>query len=149
MKCTSKTQDGQPCRTHARAGSEFCIFHDTSYASQRRAAQSRGGSKSSQLKVMPTPPFEIDLDDPRRIPKLMTFLANGVIREGMDAKIAYAVCYLADCAMRAHKAGELTERVEQLEFLQRVEDGEHATRISSLTGSSTQFEDDEEGPTGL
>jgi hypothetical protein len=143
MKCSSNTQDGQPCRTHARAGSEFCIFHDPEYALQRRAAQSTGGSKSSQLKVMPTPPFDIDLDDPRRIPKLLTFLANGVVRGDLDAKVAYAVGYLADCAMRAHKAGELTERVEQMERLQRVE---QATPISSPS-SSPQFEEEEDRPT--
>jgi hypothetical protein len=144
MKCVSNTQDGQPCRTHARSGSEFCIFHDPEYALQRRAAQSMGGSKRSQLKVMPIPPFDIDLDDPRRIPKLLTFLANGVVRGELDAKVAYTVGYLIDCALRAHKAGELTERVEQIERLQRVE---HAIPIRSLTGSSTQFEDDD-GPTG-
>jgi hypothetical protein len=149
MKCISNTQDGQACRSHARTGSEFCCFHDPASALERRAAQSKGGSKPSQLKVMLPPPFDFDLGDPRGIPKLLTFLANGVLRGELDTKVAYAVGYLADCAMRANNAGKLTEQVEQIERLQKVE---QATPISSPTGSSTQFEYEdaptvEDGPT--
>ncbi len=147
MKCISYTKDGKACRSHARAGSEFCCFHDPATALEQQAAQSKGGSKRSKqshLKVMPPPPFDFDLDDPRRIPKLLTFLANSVLRGELDTKVAYAVGYLADCAMRAHKAGEFTERLEQVERLQQVE---HAAPSSSPSGSSTQFEDHEDGST--
>jgi len=147
MKCISYTQDGQVCRSHARAGSEFCFYHDPAYALQRREAQSKGGSKRSHLKVMKVmlPPHpDFDLDDPRGIPKLLTFMANCVLRGELETKVAYTVGYLADCAMRAHKAGELTEQVEQIERLQQVE---HAIPVSSRKDSLIQFEDYEDGPT--
>jgi hypothetical protein len=144
MKCTGKTQDGQACRSHVRAGSKFCYFHDPASGEQRYAAQSKGGSKRSDLRVMPPPPFDFDLSDPRGIPKLLNFLVNSLLRGELDTKVANSIGYLADCAMRAHNAGELTEQVQQM---QRVQQVELATPVSSPTGSRTQFEDDEDEPT--
>jgi hypothetical protein len=145
MKCIGSTKIGKACRNHTLAGSELCYFHDPRSREQRRAAQSKGGSKRSHLKVMPPPSFDFDLGDARGIPRLLTFLANGVVRGELDTKVAYAVGYLADCAMRAHKTGELTERVEKMERLQQVE---NAIPISLSTGSSTQFEEDEDDKDG-
>ena len=143
MKCTGKTKDDQPCRNHAGGGSKLCFFHNPAVAKQRRKAQAKGGSNRSHLEVMPTPPFDLDLEDPRKIPKLLTFLANGLVRGQFDTKLVYAVGFLADCAMRAHKAGELTERVAEMERLLRVE---QATPYSAPSDSTIQFEDEGEEP---
>jgi hypothetical protein len=144
MNCIGKTKNGQLCQGHPRSGSEYCFFHDPASVKNRREAQRKGGSNRSRLAVMPPLPFDIDLDDPHKIPKQLTYIANGIVRGQIDPKVAYAFGYLADCAMRAHKAGELTDRIAEIERLQRVE---HVAPVRPPVGPMTQFEDEGE-PTG-
>ena len=70
---------------------------------------------------MPAPPFDIDLEDPRKIAKLLTHIANGVVRGQIETKVAYAIVKLADCAMRAHNASSIEGRIAEVERLQKIE----------------------------
>jgi hypothetical protein len=144
MKCKGKAQNGQPCRSFVRTGSDFCYFHDPASVKQRRDSQSKGGSNRSRLEVLPAPPCDVDLEDPRKIAKLLTHIANGLLRGEIDTKVAYAFGYLADCAIRAHNAGALVERVAEIERLQRIE---HVAPVHMPAEASVQFEEDDENGT--
>lgn len=41
--CKATTKTGQPCRSWALNGSEFCFAHDPAIAADRQAARKRGG----------------------------------------------------------------------------------------------------------
>ena len=139
-RCSAEKKGGTPCRAESRAGSKFCFFHDPASVKNRREAQSRGGSNGSRLEVMPPPPFDIDLEDPRKIPKLLTYIANGILRGEIETNVAYTFVSLVNCAIRAHNVVALDGRIKEIERLQDIEFpdpvGAHRARV-------TRFEDDE------
>jgi len=106
MMCTGKTQADQPCRSHAREGSKFCYFHDPASADQRREAQSKGGSGRSRLEAVPVPPCDFDLKDPDQIADMLNVVANRLTSGQMEAKVAYAVGYIASLALRVNDIRE-------------------------------------------
>jgi hypothetical protein len=71
--------------------------------------------------VISSPHCDFDLSQPSEIAKLLTYAANRVVRGELDAKAAYALGYLSDCAIRARSAGVLSDRIDHLERLQRAE----------------------------
>jgi len=111
MKCLGKTKDDQPCRSHALGGSDFCYFHDPAAAKPRRQAQSRGGSNRSRLEAIPAPASDFELKDPGKIAELLNYVANRLVRGQMEPKVAYAVGYIAQLALRVNDARELAAQI--------------------------------------
>ena len=112
---------GEPCKARPLTESDYCFFHDPASQHDRQEAQRKGGSKSSRLHVLSSPPSDFDLSNPHEIAKLLTYTANRVLRGELDPKTAYALGYLGDCALRARNAGAIAERLDRLEELQRAE----------------------------
>jgi hypothetical protein len=71
--------------------------------------------------MIPTGGFEVDLSSPSGIAKALTSAANHLLQGHLDTKIANAVGYLCDCALRAHAAGSVAIRLAALERLQEAE----------------------------
>lgn len=139
--CKALTSGGQPCQSQARLNMELCFFHDPESQQQRRTAQQKGGSKGLRLLPMANPPGDFDLSDPQQISKLLSHVSNRVVRGELDPKCAYALGYLADCALRAHNAVAVTERIERLERLQEAE------RDLPVDPRLDFFEDEDSGAT--
>lgn len=135
--CKVTKIDGQRCKARAQTGSAFCFFHDPDSRERRLAAQSQGGSKPAPFQVTSNPP-DFDLEDPSDIAKLVSYAVNRLLRGELDAKAAHTVGYLADCALRVHSAGALSNRVERLERLQNAEQSRPPT---DQFGNEFQFED--------
>jgi hypothetical protein len=111
MKCLGKTKDDQPCLSHALGGSDYCYFHDPAAAKERRQAQSKGGSNRLRLEAIPAPASDFDVKDPGKIADLLNYVANQLVRGQMEPKVAYAVGYIAQLALRVNGARELAEQV--------------------------------------
>jgi hypothetical protein len=111
MNCAAKTQDDQPCQSPVLAGSEFCYFHDPASGKQRREAQSKGGRNRLRLEAIPAPPCEVDLTDPGKITDMLNLVANRLVNGQMEPKVAYAVGYLANLALRLKEVRELDEQI--------------------------------------
>lgn len=137
--CEGVTADGRSCSARAMDGSPFCFFHDPEKHEQRRQAQRKGGRRQSRL-LANSPPREFTFSDPAEIAEFLAYVANRIVRGELDAKIANAVAYCADCALRAHGAGTIAERLARLERLQQAEEN----RGVSTTDYSSHFEDEEE-----
>ena len=117
-------------------------------SSTTRNLSSRGARPSARAAVgdskcnpCPNPPSDFDLRDPQQISKLLGYTANRVVRGELDPKCAYALGYLADCALRAHNAGAVTERFERLERLQEAE------KEIPVDPPPDFFEDEDDGST--
>jgi hypothetical protein len=119
--CKGRTHDGRQCRASIRHGSDFCFFHDPKSANARRDAQGRGGSKQARLHVLPRPHPDFDLSSPDSITQVLEYAANCLVRGELDSRSAYTLGFLADCALRAHKIGSLSERLDETERLIRAE----------------------------
>ena len=83
--------------------------------------QSRGGSKKPTLRPLSPPPSDFSLAGPKDILKFIEYTANRIIHAELDPKTAYALGYLADCALRAYNGGPLAERLDRIEQLLKAE----------------------------
>jgi len=117
VKCTSKTQNDQPCRSFVRTGSEFCYFHDPALGRQRRAAQSKGGRNRSPLLAMPALPSEFDLKDPDNVANLLNLVVNRLVSGQMEAKAGNAVAQVVNLALRVNELREQAEQAAQAKRL--------------------------------
>ena len=140
--CRAVKSDGRACKAQAVTGSWFCFFHNPDATESRREAQRKGGSKGTRLQVISSPAQDFDLSNPKGVAKLIAYAANRVVRGELDSKSAYALGYLADCALRAHSAGTVTERLDRLELLQKAED---STPFFQTDTFESRF-DEEENP---
>jgi hypothetical protein len=113
VNCIGTTIDGQPCQGHARSDSEYCFFHDPASVKNRREAQRKGGSNRSRLEAMPAPPTEFDLKDSGKIGDLLNYVTNRLVSGQLEVKVAYAVGYIANLALRVNDVRELAEQIAQ------------------------------------
>lgn len=139
MKCTSKTQNDQPCRSFVRTGSEFCYFHDPALGKQRRAAQSKGGRNRSPLLAMPVLPSEFDLKDPDNVANLLNLVVNRLVSGQMEAKTGNAVAQVVNLALRVN---ELREEAEQAAQAKRLR--EPASLLKDILGGLLRLNSVEE-----
>lgn len=120
-RCIGTTATDTPCQAEARRDSDYCFFHDPESKQARRQAQSRGGSKKPTLRPLSPPPSDFSLAGPKDILKFVEYTANRIIHGELDPKTAYALGYLADCALRAYNGGPLAERLDRIEQLLKAE----------------------------
>ena len=139
--CQALKSDGRACKAHTVAGSRFCFFHNPNATESRREAQRKGGSKGTRLQVISSAARDFDLSNPKGVAELLAYAANRVVRGELDSKSAYALGYLADCALRAHNAGTVTERLDWLELLQKAED---RTPLHQDDAFESRFDEEED-----
>ena len=109
--CTGTRADGAPCGSTVVLASGLCFIHDPDRAAERSAARVKGGRGKSRLarvgKLLPSA---------MRPALARLFSALGEVHRGeLDPRQASAMAALAGAIARLYQAGELEERVRQLE----------------------------------
>jgi hypothetical protein len=86
--CSATTLAGHPCRAFARAGLEFCLYHDPEFASERRARAAAGGRKNRKAEPAPGPgPDRIimNLGDPGSVQAAI----DGIFRMHLNGQVPH------------------------------------------------------------
>lgn len=115
-QCKTVKPDGSNCQAAAPPGSEFCFFHDPTKATERRAAQSLGGSHN-KMKTLPDTAPEVKVQGCEDVVKLLQITINQVRTGKIDPRVANAIGYLANVLIKASEAGELEKRINEVEAL--------------------------------
>lgn len=110
-RCAGQRKDGTTCRAAALPGSRFCFAHDPARAAQRAAARAKGGRNRAQIVRLRglVPPRLIAVFD--ALEAALTEVHDGAL----DPRAAGAMASLAKAMVSVLQAGELEERVRQLE----------------------------------
>ena len=112
--CKSKTKGGKHCRAAALPGSDFCFFHDPEQKDQRREAQSAGGSHG-RIRTLPEDTLDVTVKSCSDVVSLIGMTINQVRRGEIDPRVANAVGYLANIAVRALEQSDIEMRLAELE----------------------------------
>ncbi len=116
-QCTSTKSDGSRCRGVARP-SGFCWAHDPELRDKASAARKAGGENSSNVaragKRLPK-----DLRDV--LDRLMRALATVETGE-LDPRRATAMARLASAIVRTHEAGDVEQRLGEIEARLEAQD---------------------------
>jgi hypothetical protein len=112
--CKASKLDGSKCRVAALTDSEFCFFHDPSRTTDRKAAQSLGGHGNRMKTLDPEGP-DVKIQNSADIIALLSETINQVLKGVIDPRVANAVGYLANIAIRAQEQNELEVRIRNLE----------------------------------
>jgi hypothetical protein len=114
--CKANKSDGSRCEVAALTDSEFCFFHDPSRAADRKAAQSLGGHGNRIRTLDPGVP-DVRIQNSEDTVSLLSETINQVRKGVIDPRVANAVGYLANIALRAVDQNELEARIRKLESL--------------------------------
>ncbi len=125
-QCQATKQNGGGCEATALSDSDFCFFHDPSIAAERKAAQSLGG-KGNRMKTLDPNTPGVKIQNSENIIALLAETIDQVRRGIIDHRVANAVGYLANIAMRAVEQNELEARMRKLESVFK-------DRMALLTG---------------
>ncbi|HEY7068328.1 MAG TPA: hypothetical protein VII06_43165 [Chloroflexota bacterium] len=113
--CTATRRDGQPCQAPALPGEVLCWGHSPTVAAQRQAARQTGGHHTAAAvrlgKLVP----------PRLVPIFEELVeALGEVHRGpLPAGRALAMAALARAAVAVLQAGEVEQRLRDLEARER------------------------------
>lgn len=113
-QCKGVKPDGSDCQAATMPGSEFCFFHDPTKATERRSAQSHGGSQN-KVKTLPDAVPDVQVRDCEDVVKLLSETINQVRKGKIDPRVANAVGYLANVLIKAAEQGELEKRITEVE----------------------------------
>jgi hypothetical protein len=109
--CQGRRQDGQPCTAPMVGPDGYCFAHSPARAAERAAVQARGGQHRASVvrlaRLMP----------PRLVPiyeQLETALTE-VHAGTLDPKPAVAMAALARAMVAVLQAGEVEQRLRELE----------------------------------
>lgn len=110
-RCKALRKDGRPCGVRAVLPSGFCVMHDPDRAAELGGIRSAGGKgKSSSIRAAKALPA--DLQDVKSL--ILRSLA-GVEGETMKPAQATAIAALASVFVKLHEAGEVDQRITELE----------------------------------
>jgi hypothetical protein len=114
MQCTSKKENGEPCKAHAMKGSEFCFLHNPKVPEEeKREMQSKGGSVGKITVETPLPPLPIAT--PRDVMNLLADTINRTRSNEVPPQIANTVGYLSGVFLKAFETSELKDKIDALE----------------------------------
>ena len=110
-RCSERRRDGQPCKALVLSDSPYCFAHDPERDAERVEARRKGGRNSAGIIRMR------GLVPPRLVPVYETLeRALAQVHDGtLEARRASAMAGLARAMVAVLTAGELEERVRQLE----------------------------------
>jgi hypothetical protein len=110
-QCTATTRAGQPCPATPQANSAWCYMHDPDRADERDEARQRGGSNRSNVARLRglVPPRLLTIFD--ALEQALTEVHDGAL----DPRQAQAMASLARALVAVLTAGELEQRVRDLE----------------------------------
>ena len=109
--CQATRKDGQPCTVRAVAGSVWCFAHDPTRAAQRDEARRRGGrGKGRTARAEKLVPSTL-----RPVLALLLDAFGETHRGELDPKVAGALAALAGAVVRVYQAGQVEDRLSELE----------------------------------
>ncbi len=110
-RCSATRKDGLACTGFALPSESYCWAHSPALAEQRRQSRAKGGhnsAKAARLRKL-TPPRLLPIFDALE-------MALGEVHAGkLDPRAAAAMAALARAMATLLTAGELEERLRQLE----------------------------------
>jgi len=112
--CQAKTKDGEPCRTPALAGSDFCFFHDPDRADERFEGRAAGG-RQNRMSTLSADAPDVQVETCQDVARLLSATINQVRKGELDPRVANAVGYLANIFIKAIEQGDMEKRIEDLE----------------------------------
>jgi hypothetical protein len=120
-KTCSATKQGQSkCQAAATAKSEFCYFHDPSYAEKRRQAQAQGG-RQNRMKTLEDSAPDVTVKDSGDVITLILETINQVRKGQIDPRVANCVGVLVNILIKAVEQDKFEIRIKQLEALHKVQ----------------------------
>jgi len=125
QSCAHVRATGDRCKGFAIAGSAYCFAHDPAQTTKRADARSRGGQAG---RVPPLAESNLAIRTLGDVLGLVELTINDVRAGRVDVKVANAVGYLANVAMKAIEQSDLEVRLEALEAVLEPE------RARSITG---------------
>ncbi len=110
-QCESTKRNGEPCQAQALPSSQQCWAHDPAQAEQRAEARRKGGRNRSKIVRLRglVPPRLLPVYD--RLERALAEVHDGEL----DPKQAQAMAALARAMTTVLTAGELEQRVRDLE----------------------------------
>ena len=111
-RCAQIHQSGKRCGGYAIAGSAYCFAHAPEQAAKRDAARRRGGQAGRMATVPASAVAVRSLGD---VVGLVEATINDVRAGRVDVRIANAVGYLANVAIKAIERSDTEQRLEALE----------------------------------
>lgn len=109
--CVGTRRDGLGCAAPVRSASGYCFAHDPTMTQERALARQKGGlgrSHAARLQAL-LPPRLVPIFD-----RLETALAE-VHAGSLDPRVATAMSSLAGAMTKVLSAGEMEERLRELE----------------------------------
>ena len=115
-KCCAIKRDGTPCNAYARAGSDYCYYHDPQMAAQRHQARSKGGRARHGRQIGPVGAApSLPLDTMSGVTVLLQHAINQTLQLENSIARARTLGYLAGLLIKALDIASLEERVLLLE----------------------------------
>jgi hypothetical protein len=113
--CKALNENGEPCRQAALREGDFCFWHDPDHAQEAAEARRLGGLRRRKEKVTSGAYDFEGLGNVAQIRRLLEIAALDAL--GLENSIARSrtLAYLAQVAVKLLEAGELEERVRELE----------------------------------
>jgi hypothetical protein len=105
-------QNGMPCGGFSIGGSVYCFAHAPDQTAKREDARRRGGQAG---KVATLPESTVQVRSIRDVVGLVEETINDVRAGRVDVRVANAVGYLANVAIKAIEQSDLESRLEALE----------------------------------
>ena len=113
-RCAHVHPSGKPCGGYAIAGSARCFAHDPEQAAKRDDARHRGGQAGRVVTVAESSVSVRSLGD---VLTLVETTINDVRSGRVDVRVANAVGYLANVAVKVIAQSDLESRLEALESI--------------------------------
>ena len=111
-RCAHVHAGGKPCGGFAIAGSGFCFAHDPASAARRADARRRGGKAGRVATLAESGVSVRTLGD---VVAVVEETINDVRVGRVDVRVANAVGYLANVAMKAIAQSDIEARLDALE----------------------------------
>ncbi len=112
VRCAHVHQSGKRCGGYVIAGSAYCFAHAPEQATKRDDARRRGGQAGRMATVPASAVTVRSLGD---VVGLVEATINDVRTGRVDVRIANAVGYLANVAMKAIEQSDMEQRLGALE----------------------------------
>ena len=111
-RCAHVHTSGKSCGGFAVAGSAHCFAHDPGLAAKRDEARRRGGQAGRGVTLAES---SLPVRSVSDVVALVELTVNDVRCGRVDVRVANAVAYLANVAIKAIEQSDLESRLEALE----------------------------------
>ncbi len=117
-RCKETTADGSKCQGHRLANSEFCPFHDPTYARARAEGRRAGGIERSRKAVLlPADKPDLRLRTIADLVELQELTMNGLLRGKVPPRLATTIFYGASVLASLIQRGSLEDRLSAIESI--------------------------------